>query len=84
MSSRPAHCVWTEEIYDAIDTCIELCSDPCNLHESFPVESRDIVCPKCQGMLEDKPKSTGNLMRDGWGGNSNNLFCQVCRIEWRV
>jgi len=32
---------------------------------------RDIICPKCKGMLEDIK-------------NSKHLYCKSCNIEWRV
>ena len=71
MSSRPAHCVLTEEIYDKVFICDESCLDPCVLHESFPIEKRDIMCSKCGGPLDDIE-------------DSYNLFCPTCRIIWRV
>lgn len=38
---------------------------------------RDIICPECKGMLEDKIHKKD---KHSW----RNLYCNRCEIEWRI
>lgn len=49
-----------------------------NYEPTEPPQKRDIVCPKCGGMVENKDK-TGR-----WLYAPINLVCKTCNIEWVI
>jgi len=42
------------------------------------MEKRDIICPECKGMLDDK------YIKDREGRPYKHLYCPKCNIEWRI